>query len=141
MKNSCTSAHVEAPCETCRNKIKDGNSNPLCLSCKWIYNKFTRAFEQKADLYTPLFEMKEELKPSEQFFDILDDTSYGIFHAPTSERLALQVLMEYLLEKDFSVTDPISNGQVYTYAVNTILTKHSRKYRRDKKKYRMKEKI
>lgn len=75
--------------------------------------------------------MQKELKPSEQFFKILDDDSYGIFPAPTDDRLAIKVLIEYLLGEDWAVTDPMNNEQVNTYAVHAVLMKHSRKYRKD----------
>ena len=76
----------------------------------------------------------EEMKHSEQFRQILDDESYGIMVAPTDAQLAVNVLQEYLLGKDFWVTDPLSNGQVNTMIVHNILAKYSRKYRRECKR-------
>ena len=74
------------------------------------------------------------MKASEQFMQILDDESYGIMVAPTDAQLAVNVLEEYLLGKDFLVTDPLSNGQVNTMIVHNILVKYSRKYRRELKR-------
>ena len=73
-----------------------------------------------------------------RFFEILSDDSYGICPAPTDEKLALQVLVDYLLGEDWFVVMPLANDQITTCAVHEILNKYSRKYRKDIKKARKK---
>lgn len=70
----------------------------------------------------------------EKFRQILDDRSYGLFPAPTEAQLAVYVLIEYLLGEDWYVVDPMNSTQVNTIAVHEILMKHSRKYRKERKR-------
>ena len=70
----------------------------------------------------------------EKFFEILKDDTYGICHAPTDEKLALQVLVDYLLGEDWYIATSISQGQANTCIVDEILRKYSKQYRKDIKK-------
>lgn len=73
-------------------------------------------------------------KPSEQFFEIIDDESYGILPAPTEAQLAVNVLQEYLLGEDYYIVDPLPNCQANTILVHDILLKYSRRYRKEWKR-------
>lgn len=73
-------------------------------------------------------------KPSEQFFEIIDDESYGILPAPTEAQLAVNVLQEYLLGEDYYVVDPLPNCQANTIIVHDILLQYSRRYRKEWKR-------
>lgn len=70
----------------------------------------------------------------EKFFEILKDDTYGICPAPTDEKLALQVLVDYLLGEDWYIAIPISQDQANTCIVDEILRKYSKQYRKDIKK-------
>ena len=74
------------------------------------------------------------MKPSEQFFEIIDDETYGILPAPTEAQLAVNVLQEYLLGEDYYVVDPLPNCQANTIIVHDILLQYSRRYRTEWKR-------
>lgn len=69
-----------------------------------------------------------------EFFNILEDDSYGICCAPTDPQLAVEVLCDYLLGEDWYVNMPMSQDQINTCIVDSILNKYSRQYRKDHKK-------
>ena len=73
-------------------------------------------------------------KNKEKFIEILRDNTYGIFPAPTSAELALEVICDYLLGEDWYVNMAISQEQVNTCIVDNILRKYSREYKKDLKK-------
>lgn len=73
-------------------------------------------------------------KPSERFFEIIDDESYGILPAPTEAQLAVNVLQEYLLGEDYYIVDPLPNCQANTIIVHDILLLYSRRYRKEWKR-------
>ena len=74
------------------------------------------------------------MKPSEKFFEIIEDETYGILPAPTEAQLAVNVLQEYLLGEDYYVVDPLPNCQANTIIVHDILLLHSRRYRKEWKR-------
>ena len=66
-----------------------------------------------------------------RFFEILKDDTYGLCPAPTDEKLAIQVLADYLLGEDWCVAMPMSQDQANTCIVDAILSKYSKQYRKD----------
>lgn len=74
----------------------------------------------------------------EKFINWLENDSEdcGLFSPPLNAQKALYFLKHYLLGEDWYVTDPISTEQVNTHIVYEILYKHSRKFRKEWKKYK-----
>ena len=70
-----------------------------------------------------------------KLFDVLSDTTYGICSAPMSADVALQILTVYLLEEGFYIAMPVSQEQANTEIVAAILEKHSKEYRKDRRKF------
>ena len=70
-----------------------------------------------------------------EFFKIMADDTYGLCPAPTSDKLALDVLREYLLGEDWYTVMPLSREQVNTEIVASILERYSKKYRKDLKNF------
>lgn len=48
---------------------------------------------------------------------------------------ALNFLTDYLLGEDWYVVDPLCQQQINTEIVSNILSKYSKKYRKEKRKY------
>lgn len=67
------------------------------------------------------------------FFNILKDNTYGVCPAPTDSKIAMQVLTDYLLGEDWYIPMSLSPGQATTCIVDSILSKYSKQYRKDKK--------
>ena len=59
----------------------------------------------------------------------------NIFPTPISDRIALDILEEYLLDGEIIIAAPISNLQANSIIVHEILYRHSRKYRKEYKRY------
>lgn len=70
-----------------------------------------------------------------KLFDILADDTYGLCPAPMTSDTALQILTAYLLPEHFYITMPLSPEQANTEIVASILQKHSKEYRKDRKKF------
>ena len=72
-------------------------------------------------------------------FDVMKenicDTSYGLMPAPMEAQQALNILIGYLLGEDWYVVDPMSPRQCNACAVEQILDKYSKQWRRDWKHY------
>lgn len=60
----------------------------------------------------------------------LDDT-FGLMPAPMSSGMAMDILVSYLLGDDWYVAVSMNGDQCNTVAVNEILRKYSKKYRKD----------
>ena len=87
--------------------------------------------------------MKKEYKYSEGFEPLLEnicDTSCGLYPAPMNAQVALNILISYLLGDDWYVVDPLSPRQVNAIAVEQILDKYSKKWRKDWNTYKRKNK-
>lgn len=65
----------------------------------------------------------------------LEDHSYGICPAPMSANTALDILSSYLLGDDFYITMSVSPEQANSIVVRNILSKYSKKWKKDHKKY------
>ena len=72
------------------------------------------------------------------FTDWLENDSIdcGIMSPPMEDKKALEFLTDYLLGENWYVVDPISPKQVNTNIVHEILSKYSKKYRKEWKQYR-----
>ena len=65
-----------------------------------------------------------------------DSIDCGICEPPMEAQKALNFLRDYLLGEDWYVTNPVSTQQVNTDIVFEILSKHSRVFRKEWKKYK-----
>jgi hypothetical protein len=74
-------------------------------------------------------------KGFEPMKDNICDTSYGLYPAPMKAQQALDILISYLLGDDWCVVDSIGVEQVNACAIEQILDKHSKKWRKDCKHY------
>lgn len=63
------------------------------------------------------------------------DTSYGLYPAPMKAQQALDILVSYLLGDDWYVVDPMSTEQANVCAIEQILDKYSKKWRKDWKHF------
>ena len=63
------------------------------------------------------------------------DTSCGMCPAPMEAQLALNILTDYLLGEDWYVAMPMNTKQVNACAVEQILDKYSKQWRKDWKNY------
>ena len=82
--------------------------------------------------------MKKAYKYNEGFEAIknnIEDTSYGLCPAPMNAQAALNILIDYLLGDDWYVVMPLGVEQVNACAVEQILDKYSKKWRKDWKTY------
>lgn len=70
-----------------------------------------------------------------KLFEILSDEKYGLCPAPMSAEDAIQILTDYLLGEDFYIVMPLSPQQANTEIVAAILEKHSKEYKKDRKKF------
>lgn len=70
-----------------------------------------------------------------KLFEILSDGTYGLCPAPMSANDAIQILVDYLLGEDFYIAMPLSPQQANTEIVAAILEKHSKEYKKDRKKF------
>lgn len=59
------------------------------------------------------------------------DTSCGIFPAPMEAQQALDILINYLLGDDWYVVSPMHTKQVNACAVEQILDKYSKTWKKD----------
>ena len=59
------------------------------------------------------------------------DHSCGIMPAPMEAQQAINILIDYLLGEDWYVTVPMNQKQVNACAVEQILDKYSRQWRKD----------
>ena len=66
------------------------------------------------------------------------DTSCGLYPAPMKAQQALDILINYLLGDDWYVVDPMSTEQVNVCAVEQILDKYSKQWRKDWKHFEQK---
>ena len=73
-------------------------------------------------------------KNQKEYFDILTNEDYGIMPAPLNDKLAIQILYEYLLGEDFYIPSPLSPEQANLVIVHNILMDYSRRYKKDVKK-------
>lgn len=73
------------------------------------------------------------MKAKTEFLKIIADDTYGLCPAPTSDKLAVDVLCEYLLGEDWYTVMPLSREQANTEIVASILEKFSKKYKKDLK--------
>ena len=64
-----------------------------------------------------------------------DSIDCGICDPPMNAQLAIHFLCDYLLGEGWHVTIPESQKQVNTAIVFEILMKHSRKFRKEWKRY------
>lgn len=67
-----------------------------------------------------------------EWLKINDDTN-NIFAPPMKSQVAINILKDYLLGEDWYTVNPISQEQVNTEIVITILEKYSKKFRREKR--------
>lgn len=63
--------------------------------------------------------------------------NYGVFSPPMDAQMAVDFLQQYLLGEDW-YTININTQQANSEIVHEILYKHSRKYRKEYKKWRQK---
>ena len=77
-------------------------------------------------------EYNESIK--QKFFDILNDSSYGIMAAPTDPALGFEILSTYLLPKGWYSTSGGGAHQVNTEIVFEILVKYSKEFRKEARK-------
>lgn len=61
----------------------------------------------------------------------IEDTSFGMCPAPMGSNQAVDILISYLLGDDWYVTMPLSAGQCTACAVEQILDKYSKKWKKD----------
>jgi len=60
----------------------------------------------------------------------------NLFNPPTTDSDALYFLKDYLLGENWYDVNPVSNDQINTQMVHEILMKYSRKYRKERKKFK-----
>lgn len=70
-------------------------------------------------------------KGFEPLKDNICNTSYSFCPAPMNAQQALDILTSYLLGDDWYVTMPISVEQINACAVEQILDKYSKKWKKD----------
>lgn len=63
---------------------------------------------------------------------------YGVFSPPMDAQTAVDFLKRYLLGENWYTVNPISQEQINTEIVHQILIKHSREYRKELKRWQMK---
>lgn len=61
----------------------------------------------------------------------ISDTSYGLCPAPMNAQQALNILCDYLLGENWYVVMPLSVEQINACAVEQILDKYSKQWRKD----------
>jgi hypothetical protein len=66
----------------------------------------------------------------------IEDTSYGVCPAPMDAQLALNILTDYLLGEDWYVAISGSAEQINACAVEQILDKCSKQWKKDWKTYK-----
>lgn len=64
--------------------------------------------------------------------------SSNIFAPPMSAQLGIHFLAEYLLGPDWYSVNPVSQEQINTEIIEAILSKYSKRYKVELKKYRTK---
>ena len=74
-------------------------------------------------------------KGFEPMKDNICDTSCGLFAAPMNAQQALDILVSYLLGDDWYVAGSCNVEQANACAVEQILDKYSRKWKKDWKNY------
>ena len=82
--------------------------------------------------------MKKEYKYNKSFEAMKDnicDLSHGLVPAPMSAQTALDILTNYLLGEDWYVIFPMNTEQCNACAVEQILDKYSKQWRKDWKHY------
>ena len=65
----------------------------------------------------------------------IEDTTYGLCPAPLPAQTALNILIDYLLGDDWYVVMSMGVEQVNACAVEQILDKYSKQWKRDWKHY------
>ena len=63
------------------------------------------------------------------------DTSYSLMPAPMKAQQAINILIDYLLGEDWYVVASMGVDQVNACAIEQILDKYSKQWRRDWKHY------
>lgn len=63
---------------------------------------------------------------------------YGCFAPPMDAQMAVDFLQQYLLGKGWYSVNPVCQEQINTEIVHEILLKHSRAYRKEFKRWQMK---
>ena len=76
------------------------------------------------------------LKFREHLDKISKERNCGILTPPTTDREAVEFLLDYLLGEDWYVVDPLSHEQVNTQMIHAILLRYSRRYRKEVKELR-----
>lgn len=66
----------------------------------------------------------------------IEDTTYGLYPPPMKAQTALNILIDYLLGEDLYVVDPMGTEQVNVCAIEQILDKYSKQWRKDWKHYK-----
>jgi len=59
----------------------------------------------------------------------------NVYPPAMDSQFALNILIDYILGEDWYVVDPLSNNQINTVAVDCILYKCSKKYRKEVKQH------
>lgn len=65
----------------------------------------------------------------------IEDTTYGMMPAPMDAQQAVNILIDYLLGEDWYVVSPMNVQQVNACAVEQILDKYSKQWKKDWKNY------
>ena len=74
-------------------------------------------------------------KSFESMKENICDTSRGIMPAPMEAQQAVNILIDYLLGDDWYVVSPMDQKQVNACAVEQILDKYSKQWRKDWAQY------
>ena len=65
----------------------------------------------------------------------IEDISYGLMPAPMEAQQAINILIDYLLGDDWYVANSINTEQVNACAVEQILDKYSKQWKKDWKQF------